>query len=452
MKEILEQHKEVRRQLDQRTEELRASEAELVKVSKASEVYRAKGISEHLLNEAALLANETQFRQFADAMPQIVWTALPDGRLDYLNLRWLEYTGLRLEDMGGLGWDPMVHPEDLQQCTEGWAAACRTGTEYKNEHRFRRNDDGQYRWHLGRALPVKDTENNVIKWFGTSTDIDDQKRAAERLEIAVQQRTVELEELTKRAEEANRLKSLFLANMSHELRTPLNGILGFAELLHDQIPGQVNPTQQDFLGEVLKSCRHLLSLINDLLDLAKIEAGKLEVHPKWISTALLIDEVLGALGAAVLEKDIALTKDINGPSDIWADPRVARQVLYNYLSNALKFTPAGGKVGIRMSQDPDRSICFEVSDTGEGIRPEDQVLLFKRFEQLDGRGERAQSGTGLGLALVKEMIGLQGGSVGVNSALGKGSRFWARWPQPLKPASDVGAALVDTPAGSTNRP
>jgi PAS domain S-box-containing protein len=440
VKHMIEQHNETRRQLDQRTDELRASEAELVKVSRASEFYRAQGISDHLLNDAALRENEAQFRQFANAMPQIVWTASPDGELDYVNLRWFEYTGITLDDMGGSGWDPIMHPEDLRQWADCWAAACRTGAEYKNEHRFRRTDDGQYRWHLGRALPVKDAAGTIIKWFGTSTDIDDQKMAAERLEIAVQQRTAELEQLTIRAEEANRLKSVFLANMSHELRTPLNGILGFAELLFDQIPGAVNPTQQDFLGEVLKSCRHLLNLINDLLDLAKIEAGKLEVHPKWISSALVIDEVLGALGAAVIEKGIVLIRDINGPSDIWTDPRVARQVLYNYLSNALKFTPPGGQVHVRMSQSADMSICLEVSDTGEGIRAEDQTLLFKRFEQLEGRSDRPQVGTGLGLALVKEMVGLQGGTVGMDSTIGKGSRFWAKWAQPAKPASEVVAA------------
>ena len=388
-------------------------------------------ISDQVLLETALRTSEAQLRQLADAMPQIVWTARPDGWRDYYNQRWFDFTGLQPEETQGWAWCRAVHPDDLSRCLKLWSGACLTGEEYQLEYRLKRAD-GQYRWYLARALPVRDTDEKIVKWFGTSTDIDDQKRASDRLEFAVQQRTSELNDQTKRAQEANRLKSVFLANMSHELRTPLNGILGFAELLHDQIPGPVNATQEDFLGDILKSSRHLLHLMNDLLDLAKIEAGKLQVHPQWLPVSELVDEVIGGLSGLALQKGIALNQNTHNLGEIWTDHRIAKQVLYNYLSNAIKFTPEHGQVTIDVRACEGQTVLLEVTDTGCGIPPEDHSRLFERFEQLEARGVLAQAGTGLGLALVKEMVALQSGSVGVKSAVGEGSRFWARWPQPLK--------------------
>ncbi len=234
------------------------------------------------------------------------------------------------------------------------------------------------------------------------------------------------EELTR----ASAYKSQFLANMSHELRTPLNAIIGFTQLLHDEEVGPLEEQQKEFLGDVLRSGRHLLQLINDVLDLSKVEAGKLEFRPERVDLTKLVDEVLAVLRTAASARRARLSWDID-PSlqEVIVDPARLKQVLYNYLSNALKFTPEGGTVSIRLTAEGEERFRLEVEDTGQGIAPEDLARLFVEFHQIYDDTSKSRGGTGLGLALTKRLVEAQGGRVGVRSAVGKGSTFFAVLPR-----------------------
>jgi PAS domain S-box-containing protein len=261
----------------------------------------------------------------------------------------------------------------------------------------------------------------------------------------VRRRAAELELQNRRIQEASRLKSEFLANMSHELRTPLNAIIGFAELLHDgQVPHDT-PQHKEFLGDILTSGRHLLQLINDVLDLAKVEAGKLDFRPERVDLGKLVGEVVSITRTTASKKKITVETTVD-PSlvDITIDPNRFKQVAYNYLSNALKFTPEAGRVAIRVVPDgPDR-FRLELQDTGVGIASEDIGRLFVEFQQLESGASKRHQGTGLGLALTRRLVEAQGGAVGVSSAPGKGSTFHATLPRSVR----GGEAMLVTPTST----
>ncbi|HEU4726254.1 MAG TPA: response regulator [Kofleriaceae bacterium] len=246
----------------------------------------------------------------------------------------------------------------------------------------------------------------------------------------IRRRSAELETQNRRIQEASRLKSEFLANMSHELRTPLNAIIGFAELLHDGQVDPASPTHKEFLGDILTSGRHLLQLINDVLDLAKVEAGKLEFRPEEVEVARLVGEVIAILRTTAAEKQIRLETELDSTvTRLVIDPARLKQVAYNYLSNAIKFTAPGGSVTLRIKPEGEAWFRLEVQDTGIGIAPEDLGRLFVEFQQLEAGVAKRHQGTGLGLALTRRLVESQGGSVGVKSAVGKGSTFHVCLPR-----------------------
>jgi signal transduction histidine kinase/DNA-binding response OmpR family regulator len=257
------------------------------------------------------------------------------------------------------------------------------------------------------------------------SDLRERLRADE-----IRRRSAELEAQNRRIQEASRLKSEFLANMSHELRTPLNAILGFAELLHDGQVDPASPTHKEFLGDILISGRHLLQLINDVLDLAKVEAGKLEFRPEPVEVPRLVGEVIAILRTSAAQKQIRLETQLDPRvAELTVDPARLKQVAYNYLSNALKFTPQGGNVTLRIKADGDQRFRLEVQDTGIGISPDDLGRLFVEFQQLEAGAAKRHQGTGLGLALTRRLVEAQGGSVGVRSTVGSGSTFHACLPR-----------------------
>jgi signal transduction histidine kinase/CheY-like chemotaxis protein len=257
-------------------------------------------------------------------------------------------------------------------------------------------------------------------------DLTERKRLEQ-----VRRDAFELELQNRRIQEANRLKSEFLANMSHELRTPLNAILGFGELLHDGVVPPDSPQHREFLSAILKSGRHLLQLINDVLDLAKVEAGKVEFRPETIDLRLVIDEVMGIVKAIAVAKNIRMSTSADPELDegIFLDPARLKQILYNFISNALKFTPAGGAVSVHARVEDEAHLRLEVEDTGPGIAREDMDRLFIEFQQLDAGLAKQHAGTGLGLALTRRLVEAQGGSVGVRSTPGQGSMFYAVLPR-----------------------
>jgi PAS domain S-box-containing protein len=274
------------------------------------------------------------------------------------------------------------------------------------------------------AATIKD-ESGKVAWFVANVqDITERKRLQQS-----RFRAVELEARNRRIEEANRMKSEFLANMSHELRTPLNSIIGFTELLHDEQVGEVAPKQKEFLADILAGGRHLLRLINDVLDLAKVEAGKMEFRPEPVDLAALVRTVVHSLRTAAVEKHLEVEVDVPLLEDVVLDPARFKQILYNYLSNALKFTPDGGRVRVRLRPDADEWFRLEVEDTGGGIPADQMSRLFTAFQQLESSSSKRHGGTGLGLALTRKLAEAQGGSVGVRPAEGGGSVFFALLPR-----------------------
>ncbi len=286
--------------------------------------------------------------------------------------------------------------------------------------------DGKQSFVSYNATTFKGADGRLRGVFAAARDITDQKQLEEQL----RRKNEELEEQNRRVQKANRLKSEFLANMSHELRTPLNGIIGFAELMHDEKVGPVSADHKEYLGDILTSSRHLLQLINDVLDLAKVESGKLEFRPERVDLRKLVGEVRDIVRTLTAQKRIQLTCEVDSTLEaVMIDPGKLKQVLYNYLSNALKFTPDAGTVVVRVRPEGDARFRLEVQDTGIGIREEDFKRLFVEFQQLDASAAKKHQGTGLGLALTRRIVEAQGGEIGVTSTPGKGSTFYAILPR-----------------------
>ncbi|MBC8107673.1 MAG: HAMP domain-containing histidine kinase [Anaerolineae bacterium] len=246
--------------------------------------------------------------------------------------------------------------------------------------------------------------------------------------------------------ESNRLKSEFLANVSHELRTPLNSILGFAELLKDNAAGAVEPKSVRYLQNILSSGHHLLDLINDLLDLAKIEAGKMDVRSEPLPLADLFEGLTSVLKPMTESKQLTIVPSIAADIPILqTDSAKLQQVLYNFLSNAIKFSPPGARIDLTAERSDGKSVRLTVTDRGPGIAADKHGLIFEKFRQLDGSHTREHSGTGLGLAISKELATLLGGTVGLRSAAGEGATFWITIPLAIESgAQDVRAKLVLT--------
>jgi signal transduction histidine kinase len=332
---------------------------------------------------------------------------------------------------------------------DGQSAADRTAW---NIERVSRGETVTFRWDLVIADELVPTEITLIL-LPTATSrlarisiID----LRERLRMdEIRRHTSELENQNRRIQEANRLKSEFLANMSHELRTPLNAIIGFAELLHDDQVDPRSPQHKEFLGDILTSGRHLLQLINDVLDLAKVEAGKIQFRPEAIDPARILGEVVAILRTTAASKQIRVAVDAD-PSvgQVSLDPGRFKQVAYNYLSNALKFTPDGGRVTARIKPDGER-FRFEVEDTGIGIAEADVARLFVEFQQLEPGAAKRHQGTGLGLALTRRLVEAQGGSVSVKSAVGVGSVFAATLPR--RGDTAIGARTSERASGTIDR-
>lgn len=363
----------------------------------------------------------------------------PQGRITFVNDKFCAISHYSREEL--IGQDHRIINSGYHSkafIRELWSTIGR-GRVWNGEIRNRAKDGSHY-WVATTIVPFLDDTGKPRQYVAIRADITERKEAEQALreahddlELKVARRTSELQAAKERAESADRLKSEFLATMSHELRTPLNGIIGFTELLVKGRPGPLTPKQSQYLGEVLASGRHLLHLINDVLDLSKVEAGKMEFFPERFSVETLVDEVCASLATLAEQKHLIVTRSI-APSDLTAhlDRRRLVQVLYNLVSNAIKFTPPEGRVTIDGGLDPTGHLRIAVSDTGIGIRPEDFPKLFVEFQQLDSGANRRYQGTGLGLALTRKIVEVQGGRINFTSNVGKGTTFVVSLP-PTQP-------------------
>ncbi|WNG19407.1 ATP-binding protein [Cystobacter fuscus] len=349
-----------------------------------------------------------------EAIPQMVWSTDPLGNPDFYNSLWFEKTGCSLDAARGQGWAQVLHPEDRQRTLHAWLEATRTVRDFDIEHRFRMVD-GSYRWQLSRALPVRGPDGQVTRWFGTSTDIDDQKRAEEERSRAILAR----EEI--------------LAMVSHDLKNPLGVILLSTALMRrSKLEGEQGEQLRGHLEKVQRAAERMNSLIRDILDLARIEAGHFFIEPVPHPPFALMDEAIELLLPLAAQKGLRLERygwsEPLGP--VSCDRERILQVFSNLLGNAIKFTPAGGEVLV--SAEPgEGSVRFSVKDTGPGIPPEQLPHLFDRYWQAR---DKARMGSGLGLFISRGIIAAHGGHIWVDSTVGVGSTF--SFTLPLESAHD----------------
>ena len=379
--------------------------------------------------EDRLRRSEARLRMIVDSVPQLAWMTDPEGEIQWYNRRWYDYTGSTPEEMRGSGWQTLQHPDHRDAVTQRFRAAIAAGEAWEDTFPLR-GADGNYRWFLSRALPLRDApdaefpEGRLIGWFGTNTDITEMREAEESLALA-----------KAAAEEANRAKSQFIANMSHELRTPLSAVIGYSEMLEEEAADLAGGEAfREDLAKIHANARHLLSLINDVLDLSKIEAGKMEVQAEDFDTAALLREVAETVGALVDKKNNTLELAIDPAlPPMHSDPVKLRQCLFNLLGNAAKFTERG-RVTLSAAPAEGRPgwLTFRVADTGIGMTREQLDKLFQRFTQADASTTRRFGGTGLGLAITKAFTSMLGGHIDVTSEAGKGATFTIALPADLR--------------------
>ncbi|WP_199338349.1 hybrid sensor histidine kinase/response regulator [Nostoc sp. FACHB-133] len=417
-------------QLEQANQELQTQIAERLRVEKELRKYQNhleemvairtneitktnEQLQQEILERQRILEvlrqSEERYRYLAEAIPQLVWTTDANGECDFFNQNWCEYTGLTLKQSLGSGWLAALHPDDVQNANKVWSNAVKNSTTYNNEYRFKRASDGSYRWQLARGLPLKDEQGIVVKWFGTCTDIHEQKQILEE-----RAHLLELEQIARaKAETANRIKDEFLAVLSHELRTPLNAILGWSKLLQSRRLDQAKTSEA--LATIERNANLQVQLIEDLLDISRILQGKLTLNITKINLESTILSALETMRLAAETKLIEVSKVFEpNVGQVMGDSTRLQQVVWNLLSNALKFTPKGGKIEVRLEQ-ADGYAQIIVSDTGKGISPEFLPFVFDYFRQADSTSTRNFGGLGLGLAIVRNIVEIHGGIVKAKS-------------------------------------
>jgi PAS domain S-box-containing protein len=516
--------------------------------------------------EEALRESAERFRFLAESMPQKIFTARPNGEVDYFNQQWTEFTGLSFDEIRDWGWTQFIHPDDVEENVRRWQHSIDTGEPFQFEHRFRRAD-GEYRWHLSRAHAMRDAHGRVLLWIGSNTEIDDVKSAQEErarllareshalLEAeAARQRlhdlfmqapasictlrgpehifdlanplymqlvgrrdasdligkpvraalpeiegqgffelldnvyrtgepfigsevpvkldrrddgaldevfvhfvyqpslsaggvidgilvhAVDVTEQVRarqRVEEANRMKDEFLATLSHELRTPLTAILGWARMLS---AGQLDETNTARALETIeRNAKAQSQLIEDILDVSRVITGKLRLEVQPVDLASVIEAAVDGVLPTANARGIRLQRVLDSETSmVSGDPARLQQVVWNLLSNALKFTPKGGRVQIRLERI-NSHVEIIVTDTGQGISPDVLPYVFERFRQADSTTTRKHGGLGLGLAIVRHLVEMHGGTVEAESAgVGQGATFTVKLPLVVVRSLDVG--------------
>jgi PAS domain S-box-containing protein len=358
--------------------------------------------------EQALRASEERLRFVMDSMPQKAFTTNAGGVLDYLSPLWAEYCGAPAERIQEVGWLEFIHPDDAGVYEQAWREALRDGVTFQAEHRLRRTD-GEYRWHLSRALPMREEGSDTVSsWIGSSTDIHDLKSAEERLR------------------QQNQRKDEFLATLAHELRNPLAPLQnGVSILKHGRMPDRV----PQLLGMLERQLGHLVHLVDDLLDVSRVTSGKIVLRSSRVTLSAVIEAAVetcrGGLDAAGHELTIDLPAQ---PVPLQGDTTRLVQVFTNLLGNACKYTPDSGHLAIRARVEGS-GVTIAVADDGTGIPSEMLPQVFEVFTQVKSSVHRSQGGLGLGLALVKRLTEMHGGSCWAESAgLGAGSTFFVRLP------------------------
>ena len=374
------------------------------------------------------IATRSKFENLLELAPQVIWFSDSDGRISYCNPYWYQLTGLSRRESLGDEWLTAISPDDRDRVTSEWQSAVSTGSDFEAELRFRRAD-GEYCWFLARSRPHRDESGHIDGWLGVAVDIEKRKQAEEE------------------ALAASQAKSEFLASMSHELRTPLNAIGGYGELLAMGVHGSLNAEQAQDIARIRRSQQHLLTLISDVLNFARVDAGQSEYR----LTSVPVDEALHdtetMIAPQIIAKDLRYSyKGGDKTASVLADPEKLQQIVLNLLSNAVKFTDAGGS--ITLSAKP-AGKCVEISvqDTGAGIPAAKLERIFDPFVQAERRLNQPVQGVGLGLAISRDLAHGMGGELTVESTVGVGSTFTLSLPRAprMDPADVPRPQLADAP-------
>ncbi|MGO9936126.1 MAG: ATP-binding protein [Terracidiphilus sp.] len=406
----------------QEIEKLRASEQRLAETSR-------------LYSEQQQAATKLQIQvDLLQQLPVAAWTLNPDGTPDFVNRVWLEFAGQTLEFVRSNpeAWMNAVHPEDRDKVIRTFWEGVSSGRGFVFENRSLRAHDGAYRWHLQQAVPLHDAQGNVIKFVGTTTDIDDQKLVEESLAAL------------------DRAKTTFFSNVSHEFRTPLTLMLGPLEEIQKEASEQLSPERRELLVTVRRNGIRLLKLVNTLLDFSRMEAGRAQTSYQPTDLASFTSEIASAFDSAMKNAGLRFSVECLPIADpVYVDRDMWEKIVLNLLSNAYKFTFAGG-VALTL-KSVDGAIELEIRDTGVGIPEEHREHVFERFHRIESTQARTYEGTGIGLALVEELVRLHGGTVRVESAVGAGSTFTVTIPRGKEhlPAERIHAP--QSLASTTNR-
>lgn len=355
-----------------------------------------RDITEEKNYQKELQERETKFRLLADSMPQFVWTASPDGVLNYFNKAVYDYTGLSPRDVDGEGWLQIVHPDEREENIKQWIEAISTGNDFLFEHRFRKAD-GQYRWQLSRATPQRDETGQIQMWVGSSTDIQDIK-------------------------EKDQQKDYFISMASHELKTPITSIKGYVQILQSVYKAKGDEFLVNSLSVINRQVNSLTQLITDLLDVSKIKSGALLLNIEPFDLESLIQETIEEMGQINPEYKISYSGAGAG-TFINGDRNRIGQVLVNFLTNAVKYSPEQGKIVVTLTSN-NTEVTVSVKDFGIGISKQDQEKIFERFYRVEGKNEKTFPGFGIGLFIAATIIQKHKGSIAVKSEPGVGSIFY----------------------------
>jgi two-component system CheB/CheR fusion protein len=383
--------KDAERQLKQNNDALEEARVEALKLNDELEntvVERTRD----------LYVSREHFKSLANNIPQITWTNDHNGEFSFFNQRWYAYTGLSAKESFRDNWSNVIHPDDLELTRQKFLKSMETGEVFEMENRFR-GSDGVYRWHLNRCIPLKDEDGELLLWVGTATDIDDQRKAIEK-------------------------KDEFIGIASHELKTPMTTLKGYLQLISNYKKEPVPQQVKSFIGKAEGSISKLQSLVNDLLDVSKIQAGKLH----FSQTAISINELI----TACTENSQFMFPDYNIIWNPGADARVSanaeriEQVFMNLINNAVKYSPLNKDIIVTVEKDSE-FVKITITDSGIGLSEEQQERIFERFYRVDDKNFMA-SGLGMGLFICSEIVKSHQGKMGVVSQIGKGAAFYVMLP------------------------
>lgn len=342
--------------------------------------------------------SEKQFRQIADAVPQIVWVTDPSGSHEYFNQQWYDYTQSNFDESKGSGWAKFVHPDDVEQSWVVWNHSLATGETYDYEYRIRNGITGMYRWFLGRAVPIFDEQGKIIRWFGTCTDVEAQKQLLQQ-------------------------KDDFIGIASHELKTPLASLKAVLQLMARLPVPDLDHRLKMLINQGNTSVNKLTTLVDSLLNVTKLNQTKIELNREEFRVAAMVSSCCTHVNLEG-KHEIVVTGDRD--VTVFADHHRIEQVIVNLVNNAIKYAPESKNIYINISKEGDY-VKVSVTDCGPGIAPEKLPHLFERYYRADENGGQI-SGLGLGLYIANVIISKHHGTMGVESTPGKGSTFWFTLP------------------------